>query len=125
MISILSLITLFLKLSLAIQGQLGVASEVLGSDQTIHCANKRSQQEILYADSDWFSGNVTLARKLEKEERVEVEGEISLGISCSCSPRLLELAGGLDSHPTYGNKALRGSLPPLYDFFQSWKIHLS
>ncbi|MBC6365220.1 hypothetical protein [Algoriphagus sp. AK58] len=125
MVSILNLITLFLKLSLVIQGQAGVVSDFVGSEDTLHCANKTSHEEVLYADSDWFSGNVTLTRKLEKEERVEVEGEVSFGVSCSCSPGFLELGSGLAGHPAYGNKAIRGSLPPLYDFYHSWKIHLS
>lgn len=125
MISILNLVTLFLRLSLFIQGQVAVVSDYAVADQNLSCHHHSKQEQTLQTDSDWFSGNVTLARKLEKEERIEVEGEVSFGISCSCFPKPLELAYGLDSHPTYGTKAIRGSLLPLYDFYQSWKIHLS
>lgn len=125
MISILGLITLFLRLSLAIQGQVVELSDLSIAGEKIECTEHTPTQEIIYSESNWLSGNISLARNLEKEERVEVEGESFLGFSDFISFNFSEKVSILISNSTFGNKAIRGSLPPLYDFFHSWKIHLS
>ncbi|OOG72388.1 hypothetical protein [Algoriphagus sp. A40] len=125
MISTLQLITLFLRLSLSFQGQVVEFSELGISQENIHCKEHSAPQEIISENSEWIYGNISLARKLEKEERVEVEGESFAGFSDLFSFSFPEQVSILVSNPTFGNKALRGSLPPLYDFFHSWKIHLS
>jgi hypothetical protein len=123
--SLLGLITLFLRLSLAIQGQLIEFSDVSNSTEQIHCKEYSASQKVISAGSDWLYGNINLVRKLEKEERVEVEGENSLDFSEFVSGNLFKQDSKLGSNSIFGNKAIRGSLPPLYDFFHSWKIHLS
>ncbi|RIW14538.1 hypothetical protein D0X99_13360 [Algoriphagus lacus] len=125
MISILGLITLFLRLSLAIQGQVVELSDLAITENKIQCAEHSPSQEIIYSESNWLSGNISLARKLEKEERVEIEGESFLGYLDLVSFSFPEKVSILISNSVFGNKAIRGSLPPLYDFFHSWKIHLS
>lgn len=125
MISILNLITLFLRLSLALQGQVAEFSELGISPKVIHCNELSGHQVFISEDSNWLYGNISLTRKLEKEERLEVEGESFIEFSDLFSFSFSEQVSILGSNPTFGNKAIRGSLPPLYDFFQSWKIYLS
>lgn len=125
MISILHLIALFFRLSLALQGQAVEFSELGISHENIHCKEESAPQEIISAGSNWLYGNISLARKLEKEERVEVEGESFIEFSDLFSFSFSQQVSILGSNPTFGNKAIRGSLPPLYDFFNSWKIHQS
>jgi hypothetical protein len=125
MISFLSLITLFLRLSLAIQGQLGVFTDLASTGDQLHCKSLSAPQESIHSDDSWFDGNISLTRKLENEERVEVEGERLLDLSLGFSFYPIAKAFRLVSNSVFGTKAIRGSLPPLYDFFHSWKIHLS
>jgi hypothetical protein len=72
-----------------------------------------------------FEGQGSLTSTIEIEERTEVESEDSDSeISIHSLYRLKEILkskGGL----LFSNKAIRGSRLPLYDFFHSWKIHLS
>lgn len=125
MISLLGLITLFLRLSLAIQGQVIGLSDFAAASEKIQCSEHSASKEIVSSDPSQGFGNVSLARKLEKEEKVEVEGEGFIEYSSYISFSFAGQISILDSNPAFGNKAIRGSLPPLYDFHQSWKIHLS
>lgn len=125
MISFLSLITLFLRLSLAIQGGLGVNSDQVPSGDQLHCQQTSPTQESLYADPTWFEGNISLVRKLENEERVEAESDSFLDFYTGISIDFLFTAHELVPNSEFSTKAIRGSLPPLYDIFHSWKIHLS
>lgn len=125
MISFLSLITLFLRLSLAIQGGLGVNSDQVPSGDQLHCQQTSPTQESLYADPTWFEGNISLVRKLENEERVEAESDSFLDFYTDLSIDFLSTAHELVPNSEFSTKAIRGSLPPLYDIFHSWKIHLS
>lgn len=125
MISILSLITLFLRLSLAIQGGLGMHSVQDQSGDQLHCQSNSPTQESLYSDPNWFEGNISLARKLENEERVEAEADSFLDFYTDLALNPYSIAHELVPNSEFGTKAIRGSLPPLYDIFHSWKIHLS
>lgn len=125
MISFLSLITLFLRLSLAIQGGLGVYSEQAQSGDQLHCQSHSSSEESLYSDPNWFEGNISLARKLENEERVEAESDSCLDFYTDLTLNFRFTTHQLVPNSEFGTKAIRGSLPPLYDIFHSWKIHLS
>lgn len=123
MISFLGLITLFLRLSLSIQGELAQLSDLATLGVHSECISAPSLS--LHADPNGFSVNVNLTKKLEKEERVEVEGEGVFTISSSSLLKNLGQTSRMVLHPLYGSKAIFGSRPPLYDFFHSWKIHLS
>ena len=125
MISFLSIITLFLRLSLAIQGSWGGYSIQDHSGDQLHCQSSTPTQESLYSDPNWFEGNISLIRKLENEERVEAESDSFLGFCSDLTPDFLSSAHELVPNSEFGTKAIRGSLPPLYDIFHSWKIHLS
>jgi hypothetical protein len=125
MISFLSLITLLLRLSLAIQGQLGVYVDDSSNQGKLQCKTIEGSHDSLQADPSWYEGNVSLTRKLENEERVEVEGESFLDFSTEFSLHLISESLQAVSRSVFGTKAIRGSLLPLYDFFHSWKIHLS
>ena len=125
MISFLSLITLFLRLSLAIQGGFGVYSVPDQSGDQLHCQTNSVTQESLYSDPNWFEGNISLVRKLENEERVEAESDSFLDFQTDLSLEFLSTAHELVPNSEFSTKAIRGSLPPLYDIFHSWKIHLS
>ncbi len=125
MISFLSLITLFLRLSLAIQGGLGVYSVQDYSKDQLHCQTNSPTQATLHSDPTWIEGNISLVRKLENEERVESEGDSFLDFYTDLSFEFLSTAHELVPNSEFGTKAIRGSLPPLYDIFQTWKIHLS
>ena len=125
MVSFLSLITLFLRLTLAIQGQVEAVADFSFAEEKITCKTADSTQASLHVDPTWWTGNINLSRKLENEERIEAEAEVSLFHYSNFSLHLLFENRGLVSNPSFGTKAIRGSLPPLYDFFQSWKIHLS
>ncbi|MCU0399523.1 MAG: hypothetical protein MUE75_00730 [Algoriphagus sp.] len=125
MISFLSLITLYLRLSLAIQGGLGVYSVQDQSGDQLHCQTNSATQESLYSDPNWFEGNISLVRKLENEERVEAESDSFLDFQTDVSLEFLSTAHELVPNSEFSTKAIRGSLPPLYDIFHSWKIHLS
>jgi hypothetical protein len=125
MISTLGLITLLLRLSLAIQGQIGMIEDLVHQNELFSCTNERPDKEYLSNDADGFYGNISLIRKLEKEERVEVEGEgfpnFSTEISFDYHVKSLLISSGAG----FCTKPIRGSLLPLYDIFHSWKIHLS
>jgi len=125
MISFLSLIPLFFRLTLAIQGGLGVYSVHDQSGVQLHCQSNSPTQESLYSDPNWFEGNISLARKLENEERVEAESDSFLDFQSDLSLDFLSTAHELVPNSEFSTKAIRGSLPPLYDIFHSWKIHLS
>jgi hypothetical protein len=72
-----------------------------------------------------LNGTGTLASNIEVEEKVEVESESTTAVLLLHSSKFVrkDLLAGFFS--IFGNKAIRGSLLPLYDFFHSWKIHLS
>lgn len=124
MVSIFGIITLFLRLALAIQSH---AVEVFPLDLTEKqsCVNSSLPNNVLDVSENNFANNISLVRKLETEEKDELEGSSNFFNLEYLYLNLLEITTGFISNPIFGNKPLRGSQPPLYDLFHSWKIHLS
>jgi hypothetical protein len=124
MVSLIGLITLFLRLTLAIQSQM---VEVVPSEPSNknECIALTSPVGHITSSEGSFTNNISLIRKLETEEKQEVEGDNLLLIVDYFNLRFFENASRVGLNSFFGNKALRGSLPPLYDLFHSWKIHLS
>ena len=124
MLTLSSLFALLLRISLLCQGQVeGITDSVqldFFENQTGQAEEGHFQQAQLS-----FEGLGSLVPSIEIEERSEVESEESatdfvVGAIASFNER-----GFLKVCPLFSNKAIRGSLLPLYDFFHSWKIHLS
>jgi hypothetical protein len=124
MLTLSSLFALLLRVSLLCQGQVeGITDSVqldFFENTAIQTEEGHIQQPILT-----FEGLGSLVPTIEIEERSEVESEKTssdfiLGTSASFSQFTF-----LKVCQLFSNKAIRGSLLPLYDFFHSWKIHLS
>ena len=126
MILFSSLFTLLLRLSLLVQGPVEEVSldwsSLLGVESPISSSLTGEHLETVHGS---FNGIGTLVPSIEVEEKVEVESESTTAVLLLHSLKFVKkdlLAGFLS---LFGNKAIRGSLLPLYDFFHSWKIHLS
>lgn len=124
MLTLSSLFALLLRISLLCQGQVeGITDSVqldFFENQTAQAEDGHFQQAQLS-----FEGLGSLVPSIEIEERSEVESEESptdfaIGLVASCSE-----SGFLKVCPLFSNKAIRGSLLPLYDIFHSWRIHLN
>ncbi len=124
MLTLSSLFALLLRISLLCQGQVeGITDSVqldFFENQTVQAEEGHFQQAQLS-----FEGLGSLVPSIEIEERSEVESEESptdfaIGLVASCSE-----SGILKVCPLFSNKAIRGSLLPLYDIFHSWRIHLN
>ncbi len=124
MVSLIGLITLFLRLTLVIQSQV---VEVLPSEPSVShaCIALTSPVGHISSSDGSFTNNISLIRKLETEEKQELEGDNLLFNGNYFNFRFFENASEAGLNPIFGNKAIRGSLPPLYDLFHSWKTHLS
>ena len=126
MILITSLFTLLLRLSLLVQGPVEEVSldwsSLLGVESPVSSALTGEHLETVHGS---FNGIGTLVPSIEVEEKVEVESESTTAVLLLHSLKFVKkdlLAGFLS---IFGTKAIRGSLLPLYDFFHTWKIHLS
>ncbi len=126
MILITSLFTLLLRLSLLVQGPVEEVSldwpSLLGVESPISSSLTGEHLETVHGS---FNGIGTLVASIEVEEKVEVESESTTAVLLLHSLKFVKkdlLAGFLS---IFGTKAIRGSLLPLYDFFHTWKIHLS
>jgi hypothetical protein len=124
MLTLSSLFALLLRISLLCQGQVEDITDSVQLDffenQTAQAEEGHFQQAQLS-----FEGLGSLVPSIEIEERSEVESEESptdfaIGLVASCSE-----SGILKVCPLFSNKAIRGSLLPLYDIFHSWRIHLN
>ncbi len=124
MLTLSSLFALLLRISLLCQGQVeGITDSV----QLDFFENQTAQAEEGHFQQAQFSfeGLGSLVPSIEIEERSEVESEESptdfaIGLVASSSE-----SGLLKVCPLFSNKAIRGSLLPLYDIFHSWRIHLN
>ena len=126
MILISSLFTLLLRLSLLGQGSGEEVSLNWSSLLTVESPVSSSLTgEHLAPVHGSINGIGTLVPSIEVEEKVEVESESTTAVLLLHSSKFVrkDLLAGFFS--IFGNKAIRGSLLPLYDFFHSWKIHLS
>ncbi len=124
MLTLSSLFALLLRISLLCQGQVEDITDSVQLDffenQTAQAEEGHFQQAQLS-----FEGLGSLVPSIEIEERSEVESEESptdfaIGLVASSSE-----SGLLKVCPLFSNKAIRGSLLPLYDIFHSWRIHLN
>jgi hypothetical protein len=126
MILFSSLFTLLLRLSLLVQGPVEEVSldwsSLLGVESPVSSSLTGEHLETVHGS---FNGIGTLVPSIEVEEKVEVESESTTTFLLLHSSKFVrkDLLAGFFS--IFGNKAIRGSLLPLYDFFHSWKIHLS
>ena len=124
MLTLSSLFALLLRLSLLFLGQVEEITDSVQLDffESNSIQSSENQVQPSYVS---FEGQGSLTPTIEIEERTEVESEDSDSeISIHSLYRLKEILkskGGL----LFSNKAIRGSRLPLYDFFHSWKIHLS
>jgi hypothetical protein len=126
MIFISSLFTLLLRLSLLIQGPVAEVSLHWSSLLAVESPVSSSLTgEHLAPVHGSFNGIGTLVPSIEVEEKVEVESESTTTVLLLQSSNFVrkDISAGFLS--IFGNKAIRGSLLPLYDFFHTWKIHLS
>jgi hypothetical protein len=124
MLTLSSLFALLLRVSLLCQGQVeGITDSVqldFFENTAIQTEEGHIQQPILT-----FEGLGSLVPSIEIEERTEVESEKSSSdFILGTSPSFRQFTF-LKVCQLFSNKAIRGSLLPLYDFFHSWKIHLS
>ena len=125
MISFLNFIALFFRLTLAIQSQVGIVANLSFSEEQFTCQSTPTSHTVVHTDSSGWNGNVGFNREIENEERTEVEGEGNPEAIPTFSYLVIPREVTTFLNPFFGNKPIRGSLPPLYVFFQSWKIHLS
>ncbi|SDA50812.1 hypothetical protein SAMN03080617_00755 [Algoriphagus alkaliphilus] len=121
MISLLNLLILSLRLTLAVQGQAvgillndffgdRIAASDLGSDQELH-------EFLIPAFANEYGFIEAEEEKTEdKSESVADILALLFQDSIEREPRLL-------SNTIFGNKPIQGDLH-LYDIFQSWKTHL-
>jgi hypothetical protein len=126
MILISSLFTFLLRLTLLVQGSGENATLDWTSLLAVESPGSSSfTGEHFSAVHGSFNGIGTLVPSIEVEEKVEVESESPTTVILLHSSKFVrkDLLAGFFS--IFGNKAIRGSLLPLYDFFHSWKIHLS
>ena len=124
MLTLSRLFALLLRISLLCQGQVeGITDSVqLDFFENQHLTTEKGHLQPAQLS---FEGLGSLIPSIEIEERSEVESEESaidfaLGSVTSFSER-----GFLKVCRLFSNKAIRCSRLPLYDFFHSWKIHLS
>lgn len=124
MLTLSSLFALLLRLSLLCQGQVEEISDSVQLDffesNSIQSPENQFQPSFVS-----FEGLGNLTTTIEIEERAEVESEdsdpeISIDFLYNFK-EIVKIKGG----SLFSNKAIRGSRLPLYDFFHSWKIHLS
>jgi hypothetical protein len=126
MILISSLFTLLLRLSLMVQGPVEEVSldwsALLAVESPVSSSLAGEHLAPVYGS---FNGIGTLVPSIEVEEKVEVESESTEAALLLHSSKFVrkDLLGSFLS--IFGTKAIRGSLLPLYDFFHSWKFHLS
>jgi hypothetical protein len=126
MILISSLFTLLLRLSLLGQGSGEEVSlnwsALLVGEAPVSSSLTGEHLEPVHGS---FNGIGTLVPCIEVEEKVEVESESTTSFLLLHSSKFVrkDLLAGFFS--IFGTKAIRGSLLPLYDFFHTWKIHLS
>lgn len=124
MLTLSSLFALLLRISLLCQGQVEGITDSVQLDFFENQTGKAEEGHLQQVQFT-FEGLGSLVPSIEIEERSEVESEESaidfaLGSVTPFSERSF-----LKVCRLFSNKAIRGSRLPLYDFFHSWKIHLS
>ena len=124
MLTLSSLFALLLRLSLLCQGQVEEIADSVQLDffesNAIQSPENQFQPSFVS-----FEGPGSLTSNIEIEERTEIESEDSDSEASIHSIYTFKKIVKIKSGSLFSNKALRGSRLPLYDFFHSWKIHLS
>ena len=124
MLTLSSLFSLLLRLSLLCQGQVEEISDSVQLDFFENNAIQSLENQVQPSYVS-FEGQGSLTPTIEIEERAEVESEDSDSeISIHSVYNFKEIVK-INGVSLFSNKAIRGSRLPLYDFFHSWKIHLS
>ncbi len=124
MLTISSLFALLLRISLLCQGQVEGISDSVQLDffeqKSIQTEEGYLQQTLVS-----FEGLGNLVPNIEIEERTEVESEESATDSALDTVPSSGEFTVLKVFTLFTNNAIQGSRLPLYDFFHSWKFHLS
>ncbi len=123
MISIFSLITFFLRLTLAIQSQL-IALNPADFSSEKGCLEITAPDQQVHPVFNPESGNENALIESEKEEKSETESETLSEFLSSLIHSNFRFVGQFKVNPFFGSKALLGD-QHLYDLFHSWKTHLS
>jgi hypothetical protein len=123
MISTLSLITFFLRLTLVIQSQLIGQIPVDFSGEKV-CLGIAAPDQKVHPVFNPESGNENALIESEKEEKSETESETHSEFLSSLIQSNFRFVGQSKVNPFFGSKALLGD-QHLYDLFHSWKTHLS
>ncbi len=124
MLSLASLFALFFRLLLLFQGDVVTIQYALPFN-LVDSKFIQSENTNLHAEVVSFEDFGSIIPNIEIEERSEVESEdssLDLGLG-TVSTGWAFYFQPLSS--LFTNKAIRGSRLPLYDFFHTWKIHLS
>ncbi|MEY2705182.1 MAG: hypothetical protein RL407_1244 [Bacteroidota bacterium] len=120
-----TLFLLLFKISLAFQGQLSLFSEVLQSNiQQITTAQGEGEQAV-HSFSKTVDHAASILPTIELEERSEIEPDEASNYLDFQSFGVVQKNCNKGLSYIFGTKAIRGSRLPLYDFFHSWKFHLS
>lgn len=121
MLTLSTLFALLLRISLLCQSQVEGLSD---SAQLAFFEGQEIQSDESHIQSSFvsFEGSASLLPAIEIEERSEVESN-----ACISTQAIFAFKEPVKDKSVllYNNKALRGSRLPLYDFFHTWKIHLS
>lgn len=124
MLTLSSLFALLLRLSLLCQGQVEEIADSVQLDFFESNAIQSSENQFQPSFVS-FEGPGSLTSNIEIEERTEIESEDSDSEASIHSIYTFKKVVKIKSGSLFSNKAIRGSRLPLYDFFHSWKIHLS
>lgn len=125
MFLISSLFVHLFRISMAFQGQVEVFAEAVQQEFFVSQGAQETAEQQIRNASGGFAATGSLVPGIEIEEKVEVEAEESAGDWHQFTFAFENKASKAVATALYGNKAIRGSRLPLYDFFHAWKFHLS
>ena len=125
MFIISSFFVLLFRISLAFQGQVETLADAVQQEFFASQGIEETAQQQVRPDSGGFSAVGSLVPSIEIEEEVEVEAEESAGDWHQFTFSFNRKTSKEVATALYGNKAPRGSRLPLYDFYHTWKFHLS
>lgn len=123
MISFIGLITFFLRLTLAIQGQVIAVLPFVFSEES-GCLTPGANDSHIHSITDFEKGISSALCEGEKEEKSESESESLADFLDTLNETRFLVSHKEFYNPFFGNKALQGN-QHLYDFLHSWKVHLS
>ncbi|MFM7629528.1 MAG: hypothetical protein ACKO44_08415 [Algoriphagus sp.] len=119
------LFLLLFKVSLVFQGQIDLLAKTAQENiQEISSAHGEGK-EAVHSFSSAIEQAASVLPTAEVEERTEVESNDTSHYLNIHRLESEEKGNTKRLSLIFGTKAQRGSLLPLYDFFHSWKFHLS